>query len=469
MTDMQYVAQLRKEVFEEQDKTSYRFKTEPGLTREIVENISKSKNEPDWMLQRRLEAFELFKTMQMPKWGPSLAELDLDKIVYYIEPDAKKNARSWDEVPAGIKLRFQKLGIPEAEQKYLAGAGAQFESNVVYHKLREDLEKQGVIFLDFDEAVQQHPEMVKKHFMTTCVPITLHKFAALHCAVFSGGTFIYVPPGVKVTLPLQAYFRMNSEKGGQFEHTLIIADKGSEISYIEGCSSPRYTTEALHAGCVEIFVEEGAKAKYISVENWSKNTYNLNTKRAIVKKNGTMEWLNGNTGSKVTMLYPCSMLMGEGAKSDYLGIAFAGSGQHQDTGAKVYHLAPRTTSTVRSKSISKDKGVTTYRGIVFIKKGAVDSKTFVQCDGLILDDGSVSNTTPALEIQEGKVDAAHEATVGRISKDKLFYLMSRGLTEEQAIKMVVSGFIAPVIKALPMEYAVELNRLIELEMENAIG
>ena len=874
MQEMKYVEGLSKEMFEEKTETKYKYIAEPGLAEETVRKISKEKNEPEWMLQKRLKAFEIFKQLQMPEWGPSLKELDLNKIVYYTLPDAKKNAKNWDEVPAEIKKTFEKLGIPEAEQKYLAGAGAQFEclsedslvyinprgpveiknikdgdyvfafdeksneikrarvieikekglnevyevvvdnkkikttlnhpfltlsyykkegkirgrykrewkclkdlkegdlvavakklpyegksyklnqpvikdkilsrnqfdiyyeiditnsynkvelpwetnndlmwffgayvgdgyikrekgkdkkrvyfaipdsqpqfrrelkkvvkklfdykiksndkywvsinstiiadfieangfkgnalqkrvpswifglpieqrlaflggyvdsdgyptderksnelifktpnrelindlrnlliycefhpsnihlikdknplnkeeiifsnqititgdlktidsryppktkrlrakkiwrsfstahgtdfrkhtnkylgfakvdsiksigiekvydievegyhnfiseglivhnSNVIYHKLREDLEKQGVIFLDFDEAVKKHPEMVKEYFMTKCVPATLHKFAALHGAVFSGGTFIYVPENVKVDLPLQAYFRMNAEKGGQFEHTLIIVDKNAEVSYIEGCSSPRYTTEALHAGCVEIFVKENGKAKYHSVENWSKNTYNLNTKRAIVEKNGTIEWINGNTGSHLTMLYPTSVLIGENAKSDFLGIAFAGEKQNQDTGSKVYHLAPNTRSTIKSKSISKNGGITTYRGLVNVKKGAVNSRSFVQCDALILDEKSVSNTIPYMEIKETKVDVGHEATVGKISPDKLFYLQSRGLSEEQAMKMIVAGFIEPIVKALPMEYAVELNRLIEMEMENAIG
>lgn len=469
MQEMKYVEGLNKEMFERKANFKYKFKAEPGLTKEVVISISKEKNEPDWMLQKRLKAFEVFQKLEMPNWGPSLKELDLNKIVYYALPDAKKNAKSWDEVPAEIKKTFERLGIPEAEQKYLAGAGAQMESQTIYHKLREDLEKQGVIFLDFDEAVKKHPEMVKEYFMTKCVPVTLHKFAALHGAVFSSGTFIYVPENVKIDMPLQAYFRMNAEKGGQFEHTLIIVDKNAEVSYIEGCSSPRYTSEALHAGCVEIFVKENAVAKYHSVENWSKNTYNLNTKRAIVEKNGVIEWINGNCGSKVTMLYPTSVLIGENAKSDFLGIAFAGEKQDQDTGSKVYHLAPNTKSTIKSKSISKDGGITTYRGLVNIKKGAVNSKSFVQCDALILDEKSISNTVPYMEIKESKVDVGHEATVGKISQDKLFYLMSRGLSEEQALKMIVAGFIEPIVKALPMEYAVELNRLIEMEMENAVG
>ncbi len=442
---------------------------EGQLDEGTVRLISKSKNEPEWMLQKRLHALEVYRQLEFPKWGPSLEKLDMSKIVYYSIPEAEPNAKSWDDVPKEIKNTFERLGIPEAERKFLAGVGSQFDSQVVYHKLREDLEEKGVIFLDMDEAVQKHPELVKKYFMTSCVPVTLHKFVALHGAAFSGGTFIYVPKNVKVDLPLQAYFRMNVPKGGQFEHTLIIVDEGAQLSYIEGCSSPRYSSSTLHAGCVEIFVHKNARMRYSSVENWSKNTFNLNTKRAIVDENGIMEWVGGNAGSQVSMLYPCTILRGKNSKTEHLGIAYAGKGQHQDVGAKVFHVAPNTTSIIKSKSISKDGGISTYRGLVKISKGAVNSKCHVQCDAMILDEKSISNTYPLMDVQETKVDIGHEATVGKIDAEKLFYLQSRGLSEEEALKLVVSGFVEPVMKELPLEYAVELNRLIELEMENSIG
>lgn len=463
------VIEIDRSMYDHYNPDNLIYKSKPGLTKEIVEEISKQKNEPEWMLQKRLKAFEIFQKMPLPSWGPSLTELDLSNITYFQRPDAKKNATKWEDVPDEIKKTFERLGIPEAERKALAGAGTQYESEVVYHNLKKEWEDKGVIFSDCDVAVQEHPELVKKYFMTSCVPVTLHKFAALHAAVWSGGTFIYVPPNVKVSLPLQAYFRMNAMKGGQFEHTLIIVDKGADVQYIEGCSSPQYASNSLHAGCVEIHVAEGARARYSSIENWSKNTYNLNTKRAIVQKNGVIEWVNGNNGSKVTMLYPTSVLVGEGAKSDFIGIAFAGKGQNQDTGTKVYHLAPNTTSTVQSKSISKDGGITSYRGLLHIKKGAVNCKSHVRCDALMVDNISKSNTFPYMDVKEKEVELGHEATVGKISDEQVFYLMSRGLKEETARQMIVSGFIEPIVKALPLEYAVELNRLIEMEMEGSLG
>jgi Fe-S cluster assembly protein SufB len=443
--------------------------TGEGLTEETVRAISAEKNEPNWLLQKRLQALNHFKNAPLPAWGPSLEKLDLNRIVYYAKPDAKTNANRWEDVPEDIRQTFEKLGIPEAERKSLAGVGSQYESEIVYHKLKEEWEKLGVIFENCDVAVHKYPELFKKYFMTRCVPITDHKFAMLHAAVWSGGTFIYIPPGVKVSVPLQAYFRMNSPGLGQFEHTLIIADKNSEVNYIEGCSAPRYDKNNLHAGCVEIYVHEGARVRYNSVENWSKNTYNLNTKRSIVEKNGTIEWINGNLGSAVTMLYPCSILMGEGAKSDFLGVAFAGSEQNQDTGTKVIHLAPHTTSTTRSKSISKDGGITTFRGLLKVAKNAHHCKANVECDALMMDPESKSDTIPYMEIKNSTADIAHEATVGKIGAEQLFYLMSRGLTEEQAMQMVVSGFIEPIVKQLPLEYAVELNKLIQLEMDGSIG
>ena len=463
------ILDIDRSTYDHFNKENLIYKAKPGLTIEVVKEISRQKKEPEWMLKKRLKAFEIYKKMPLPTWGPNLKDLDLNEIIYYQRPNAKNNATKWEDVPEDIKKTFDRLGIPEAEKKALAGAGAQYESDVVYHNLKKEWEDLGVIFLDCDEALKKHEALVKKYFMTSCVPVTLHKFAALHAAVWSGGTFIYVPPNVKVSMPLQAYFRMNAKKGGQFEHTLIIVDKGAKVEYIEGCSAPQYTENSLHAGCVEIHVLEGARVRYSSIENWSRNTYNLNTKRAIVQKHGVIEWINGNMGSHVTMLYPTSVLVGEYAKSDFLGVAFAGKGQDQDTGTKVYHLAKNTTSTVRSKSISKDGGITTYRGLISIKKGAKNCKSHVECDALMVDNISKSNTFPYMDVKEKDVELGHEATVGKISDEQVFYLMSRGLSQEQASQMIVSGFIEPIVKALPLEYAVELNRLIEMEMEGSLG
>jgi Fe-S cluster assembly protein SufB len=455
---------LSREILDSANEERLVVKAPPGITEEVVRLISKEKKEPAWMLQKRLKAFEVFKKMAMPTWGPNLDKLNLSKITCYGKSDAEET-RNWEDVPDDIKNTFEKLGIPEAERTVLAGVGSQYESTMVYHNLKEEWAKQGVIFENMDVAIEQYPELVKEYFMTKCVPITDHKFAALHAAVWSGGTFIYIPKGVKMKIPLQAYFRMNAQGMGQFEHTLIIVDEDAEVHYIEGCSAPQYSANSLHAGCVEVYVKKGARARYSSVENWSKNTYNLNTKRAVVDQDGIMEWIGGNMGSGVTMLYPCSILKGKRAKADHISIAFAGKGQNQDTGAKVIHLAPETSCTIKAKSISKDGGITTYRGLLQINKGAKDAKALTICDALILDKASVSNTTPHMEINEDRVDIAHEATTGRISEEKLFYLMSRGLSEDEAMKLVVSGFIEPIVKQLPLEYAVELNRLIELEME----
>ncbi len=448
------------------DRSSYAAK--PGLTKELVMEISRQKDEPEWVLQKRLQALEWFEKTPLPMWGPDLSGLDLDNILYFVRPDAQES-RTWEDVPEEIRKTFERIGIPEAERRVFAGVGGQYDSDVVYHNLKKEWEDQGVIFENMDVAVQKYPDMVKKYFMTKCIPINDHKFIMLHGAVWSGGTFIYVPPHVKVKIPLQAYFRMNARRGGQFEHTLIIADKGSEIHYVEGCSSPVYNEGSLHAGCVELFVLEGAKIRYSSIENWSKNTYNLNTKRAVVEKNGMVEWINGNMGSGCTMLYPCSVLVGEGARSDSLGIAFAGPGQNQDTGSKVIHAAPHTSSVIRAKSISKGGGISTYRGLVKVTKNAKHTKCSVTCDALLIDDKSTSNTYPFMKIDTNKVDIAHEATVGKIGEEEIFYLMSRGLSQEQATQMVVSGFIEPIVKSLPLEYAVELNKLIELEMEESVG
>lgn len=444
-----------------------RYIAKPGLTEELVRKISSDKNEPEWMLNKRLRAYKAFLNAQL-NWGPDLIGLDLDQIIYYVDPDAE-NSRTWDDVPEDIKQTFEKLGIPEAERESLAGVGGQYDSNTVYHNLKKEWEDKGVIFEDMDTAIQKYPELVKKHFMTNCVPISDHKFSMLHAAVWSGGTFIYVPEGVTVDIPLQAYFRMNASKGGQFEHTLIIADKNSEIHYIEGCSSPRYAESSLHAGCVELFVGEGAKMVYSSIENWSKNTYNLNTKRAIVQKNGKIEWLNGNMGSGRTMLYPCSVLLGDNSSSDSIGIAFSAKGQNQDTGTKVIHIGKNTKSMIKAKSISKDGGISSYRGLVKVSKQAENAISAIECDALLVDGKSVSNTFPVMEVENQSAQVIHEAKIGKIGDDEIFYLMSRGLTEENAKQMIVSGFANDVIKKLPFEYAVELNKLIEMEMEDSIG
>lgn len=460
--------EINRERFDHKNKSTYSLKLKPGINEDVVRAISKDKNEPEWMLQRRLRCLEIFNELKMPKWGPDISDLNLNKITFFMKPNAKKNSRSWDDVPSDIKSTFEKLGIPEAEQKALSGVGAQYESEVVYHNLKKEWEDKGIIFEDCDVGIQKYPEIFKKYFMTA-VPPTLHKFAALHGAVWSGGTFLYIPKGVKIDLPLQAYFRMNARRLGQFEHTLIIVEEGAEAQYIEGCSAPQYGVHSLHAGCVEIFIKKGARMRYSSVENWSRNTYNLNTKRAIVEENGIIEWVGGNLGSGVTMLYPTSILKGKGARAEHLGIAYAGRHQNQDVGSKVYHLAPNTTSLIKSKSISKDGGITTYRGLLEIGKNAKNAKSSVQCDALMMDDKSKSDTVPYIEVKNKDVDLGHEATVGKISQEQIFYLMSRGLSEEQATRMIVSGFIEPIVKELPLEYAVELNKLIELEMENSLG
>lgn len=467
-TAQQYSQGIDRSLFDDANRDNSKYKSNPGVTQAVVREISAQKEEPEWMLQKRLLALSYFEQTAMPTWGPSLTDLDLDDIVYFVRPDAKE-ATNWDDVPDDIKETFERLGIPEAERTALAGVGAQYDSDVVYHSIKESLTKQGVIFENMDVAVKKYPELVKKYFMTQCVPLNDHKFVMLHGAVWSGGTFIYVPKGVTVDLPLQAYFRMNAESGGQFEHTLIIADEGAQVQYIEGCSAPRYTKNSLHAGCVEIFVHKGARVRYYSIENWSKNTYNLNTKRALVDEDGVVEWINGNMGSGTTMLYPSSVLRGKGAKADSLGVAFAGEGQFQDTGAKVIHAAPNTSSTIRAKSISAGKGVSSYRGQVKVTKAAINSSVAVECDALLIDEGAVSHTHPYMDIHTNEVTIAHEARVGKISDEEIFYLMSRGLSQEQAMQMVVAGFIEPIVKALPLEYALELNKLIELEMEGAVG
>lgn len=442
---------------------SNKLKTESGLSEALVRRISADKKEPEWMLQKRLSALKMYEAKPMPDWGPSLSGLDMENMIYYVSPEVAEKTE-WKELPKEIAETFDKLGIPAAEREYLGGAGAQYDSGVVYHKIKEELSAKGVIFENMDVAVQKYPELVQKYFMTQCVSPAEHKFVSLHAAVWSGGTFIYVPKNVKVALPLQAYFRMNREGSGQFEHTLIIADEGSSVEYIEGCSAPRYQASSLHAGCVELFVHKGARIKYLSIENWSKNTYNLNTKKALVYEDGEVSWVNGNLGSAVTMLYPASVLLGERARSDSLGIVFAGEGQVQDTGSKAIHAAPHTVSTIRSKSVSKSGGVSNYRGLVKIAKGADEARSSVVCDALILDKDSESNTYPSLKNEGYRAELSHEAKVGKIGEAEIFYLQSRGISENEAERMIITGFVEPIIRALPFEYAVELNKLIDLEI-----
>lgn len=449
------------------DEEDYVFKSERGLNRQIVEDISAMKNEPEWMRDFRLKALDHFEKRPMPNWGADLSDIDFGNIYYYIRP-AEKVGRTWEEVPEYIKNTFEKLGIPEAERKFLAGVGAQYESEVIYHSLREDLEKQGVVFLDMDSAVREHPDLVKKYF-GTIIPYNDNKFAALNSAVWSGGSFIYVPPGVKVEVPLQAYFRINAENMGQFERTLIIVDKDAYVHYVEGCTAPTYSTNSLHSAVVEIIVLEGGRCRYTTIQNWSKNVYNLVTKRAAAYKNATMEWVDGNLGSKVTMKYPAVWLMEEGARGEVLSVAFAGDGQHQDAGGKVVHVAPRTSSQIISKSISKGTGRSSYRGLVKVYKGAEDVRSNVVCDALLLDETSKTDTYPYIEVEEERASIGHEATVSKVAEEQIFYLMSRGLTEDEAMSMIVNGFIEPIAKELPLEYAVELNRLIQLEMEGSVG
>jgi len=438
-----------------------------GLSKETVISISKMKDEPQWMLDFRLRSFEIFMQKPMPTWGGDLSVIDFQNIYYYAKASDKVE-KNWDDVPDNVKKTFDKLGIPEAEKKFLAGVGAQYESEVVYHSLREDLAKQGVLFLDTDAALKEHPEIFKKYF-GKIIPPEDNKFAALNSAVWSGGSFIYIPPGVKVDMPLQAYFRINAENIGQFERTLIIADEGSEVHYIEGCTAPVYSSESLHSAVVELVAHKDAKLRYTTIQNWSSDVYNLVTKRAYAYEGATVEWIDGNIGSKLTMKYPGVYLMGERAYGETLSIAFAGKGQHQDTGAKMVHLAPNTTSKITSKSVSRLDGRSTYRGLLNVAKGATNVKATVRCDALLLDDTSKTDTYPYMEINQEDATITHEATVGKIGDEQIFYLMTRGFTEEEALSLIVNGFMEPFTKELPMEYAVELNRLIKLEMDDSVG
>jgi len=451
------------------DPEAYFLKAKPGLDHEVVEMISRLKQEPDWMRRVRHEALDVFLAKPMPRWGDSalLDGIRFDSIHYYIRP-VEKTGRTWEEVPEGIKRTFDRLGIPEAERKFLAGVSAQYESEVVYHSMRESLARKGVVFLDMDSGLREHPDLVRKHFGTV-IPAADNKFAALNTAAWSGGSFIYVPPGVDVGIPLQAYFRINAERMGQFERTLIVADQGSRVHYIEGCTAPVYSSDSLHAAVVELVALEGAYIRYTTIQNWSKNVFNLVTKRAAAHRGATVEWVDGNLGSKLTMKFPCVVLLGEGAKAEVLSVAFAGRDQHQDTGAKVIHAAPRTSSRITSKSISKDGGRASYRGLVKVLPRAVGCKASVECDALLLDPASRSDTYPTMEIAESDVRIEHEARVSKVSEEQLFYLRSRGLSEDAARLLIVNGFIEAFTKELPMEYAVELNRLVELEMEGSVG
>jgi Fe-S cluster assembly protein SufB len=442
-------------------------RTEKGLTAQTVREISEAKKESEWMLQFRLRSLDLFNLLPMPSWGADLSGLRFDEMTYYAKP-IEGSSQNWDELPEEIRGTYERLGIPEAERKFLAGVGAQYDSEMVYHHIREDLEKKGVLFSDVETAAREHPEIVKR-FFGTIVPPDDNKFAALNSAVWSGGSFVYIPPGVHVEIPLQAYFRVNSQAFGQFERTLIIADEGSFVHYIEGCTAPVFSKDSLHSAVVEIVALANARIRYSTVQNWSSNMYNLVTKRAFVYENAVMEWVDGNIGSKATMKYPAIFLMGKGARGEVLSIAFAGKGQEQDTGAKVLHFASNTSSVVTSKSISKDGGTASYRGLVKVEAGLTGIKSKVECDALILDPHSKSNTYPVMDIRSENASMEHEAKVSKISEEQLFYLMSRGLTEEEAAVMIVHGFIDPLVKELPMEYAVELNRLIELEMEGSVG
>ena len=445
----------------------YVFKSRKGLDEDIVKEISAIKDEPEWMLKFRLRAYEIFKSKKQPTWGADLSRINYDNIYYYLKPTEKK-VSSWEELPKEIKDTYDAIGIPEAEKKYLGGVSAQYDSEVIYHSIKKEWEKKGVIFLDTDSALKKYPELFKEHF-ARAIPAADNKLAALNSAVWSGGSFIYVPKNVKVTVPLQAYFRINAANMGQFERTLIIVDEGAEVNYVEGCTAPVYTSDSLHAAVVEIFVKKGARCRYTTIQNWSKNVYNLVTKRAFVEEDGFMEWIDGNLGSKISMKYPSVYLRGRGARGEILSIAFAGAGQHQDVGGKAIHLAPDTSSQIISKSISKDGGRSSYRGLLKVIKGAKGVKANVRCDALILDDKSRSDTYPTIQIDEEQVEVGHEASVSKIGEDQLFYAMSRGLSENDAVSMIVNGFIEPIVKELPLEYALELNRLIQLEMIGAVG
>ncbi len=468
MEEKTYVEDIDRSLydFRNEDKDAYRI--QEGLTQDIVEEISRGKHDPEWMREFRLKSLDIYNNLRMPQWGPSIEGLNMDNIVTYVRPNTNMKGK-WEDVPEDIKDTFERLGIPQAEQTSLAGVGAQYDSELVYHNVRKEVEEQGVVYTDMESALNgPYADMVREHFMKL-VPPTDHKFAALHGAVWSGGSFVYVPKGVKVAIPLQSYFRLNAKGAGQFEHTLIIVDEGADLHFIEGCSAPKYNVANLHAGCVELFVGKNAKLRYSTIENWSKNMYNLNTKRALVAEGGTIEWVSGSFGSHVSYLYPMSILNGEGAHSEFTGVTFAGHDQNLDTGCKIVHNAPRTTSLVNTRSISKSGGISTFRSSVVVTNKAKQAKSSVSCQSLMLDNISRSDTIPAIDVRTADADIGHEAKIGRISDDAVFYLMSRGISEEEARAMIVSGFADNVSKELPLEYAVEMNNLIRLEMQGSIG
>lgn len=468
MREKTYVEDINRSIYDIRNDEKDAYRVKEGLTAEIVEQISHEKKDPAWMELFRLHSLQIYQEMKLPDWGPSIDELNMDEIVTYVRPNTRMSAK-WSDVPKEIKDTFELLGIPQAERKSLAGVGAQFDSELVYHNVRQEVAAQGVVYTDMESALKgDYADMVRKHFMKLVTPRD-HKFAALHGAVWSGGSFVYVPPGVSVTIPLQSYFRFNAPGAGQFEHTLIIVDEGANLHFIEGCSAPKYNIANLHAGCVELYVRKNAKLRYSTIENWSKNMYNLNTKRAKVEKGGTIEWVSGSFGSHVSYLYPMSILNGEGAKAEFTSITFAGKGQNLDTGTKIVHNAPKTSSYVNTKSISKDGGISTFRSSILVTNQARQSKSAVSCQSLMLDDRSRSDTIPAMDIRTQDADIGHEAKIGRISDEAVFYLMSRGIIEEDARAMIVSGFADNVSKELPLEYAVEMNHLIRLEMKGSIG
>lgn len=462
-----YIEEMDRSIYDIADKERAGYKVRSGLNEDIVREISRQKNEPKWMLEARLESLKYYNELPMPTWGPDLDKVDINEIITYISPDTEQK-EDWKDLPEEIVETFDRLGIQDAEKYFLGGVGAQYDSEVVYHSIKESLKEQGVIYMDMDLAVKEHEDIVKKHFMKL-LPSNDHIYNALHGAVWSGGSFVYVPPGVKVDIPLQSYFRFNAPGAGQFEHTLIVVDKGASVHFIEGCSAPRYNVVNLHAGCVELFVEEDGYLRYSTVENWSKNMYNLNSKRATVGKNGEIEWVSGTFGSEVTMLYPSSFLKGEGARSKFTSVSFAGEGQTLDTGTKVIHGAANTSSTIETKSISKNGGKAIYRSSVTILPEAENSKSTASCESLMLDNISQSDTLPVMDIRNSTADVGHEAKVGKISEEAIYYLMSRGLSEEKAKEMIVRGFVEPITKELPLEYAVEMNNLISLELEGSIG
>ena len=463
-----YVADIQRGIYDIKDKVDAGYTTGKGLNEEIVRKISKKKNEPQWMLDIRLEGLRVFNEKPMPTWSADLSDLDINDIVNYLEPNAKQMSDNWDDVPSYIKNTFDRLGIPEAGKKSLGGVGAQYDSSVVYHNLEKELDKDGVIYTDIETAVKKYPEMIKSHFMKL-IPVNNHKFSALHAAVWSGGTFLYVPKGVKVKKPIQSYFRLNAPEAGQYEHTIIIVEDDADVHFIEGCSAPKYNKNVVHAGAVELYVGKRARLRYSSIENWSRNMYNLNTKKAIVDDDGVIEWISGSFGSKVSMLYPLSILKGEGSRSEYTGVTFASAGQYLDSGCKVIHAASNTSSKVKSKSISKNGGWACYRSLLEVVPGVKHIKATAECESLMLDNLSKSDTIPMIVSNTDDIDIGHEASIGRISDDAIFYLMQRGLTSDEARALIIRGFVEPISKELPLEYAVELNRLIEIELEGTIG